>query len=185
MSLLVLQMLQLQDPVVDEVGFVYEKEAIYDWLSRQPGGGQQPVRAPIAGLACFLCSISASRAPDVTLLVMRHPSHLVPLIASWSCCLNAFFELHPDSTTIAGTCQDHFDILVSVQLCAILSPKAASRRHSRWCGLRSRSSVHRNHRLQRRTTCSTCKSSKYDGRRWPGNSLWQVFRDSTELWRSR
>ena len=82
MTLPVLQMLQLKDPVVDEVGFVYEKEAIYDWLSRQPGGGQQPVRAPIAGLACFLCSIFTSQAPDVTWLVMRHSSHLVPLIAS-------------------------------------------------------------------------------------------------------
>lgn len=57
MSLLVLQMLQLKDPVVDEVGFVYEKEAIYDWLRKQPGGGQQPVRAPIAGLACFLYKV--------------------------------------------------------------------------------------------------------------------------------
>ena len=46
-----LQMLLLKDPVVDEVGFVYEKEAIYDWLRKQPGGGQLPVRAPIAGVA--------------------------------------------------------------------------------------------------------------------------------------
>ncbi|CAK0752887.1 hypothetical protein CVIRNUC_002179 [Coccomyxa viridis] len=44
------EMLQLKDPVVDEVGFVYEKEAIYDWLRKQPGGGQQPVRAPIAAV---------------------------------------------------------------------------------------------------------------------------------------
>ena len=82
MSLPVLQMLQLKDPVVDEVGFVYEKEAIYHWLSRQPGSGQQPVRAPIAGLDCFLCTLSTVYSSDVTLLVMHHSSHLVPLITS-------------------------------------------------------------------------------------------------------
>ena len=76
-SLLVLQMLQLKDPVVDEVGFVYEKEAIYDWLRKQPGGGQQPVKAPIAGLAWFLSNVSTIQLPNVTLLVIHLSSDLV------------------------------------------------------------------------------------------------------------
>ena len=46
-----LQMLSLKDPVVDEMGFVYEKEAILQWLANQPGAGRYPVRAPIAGEA--------------------------------------------------------------------------------------------------------------------------------------
>ncbi len=46
-----LQMLSLKDPVVDEMGFVYEKDAIFQWLANQPGAGRFPVRAPIAGEA--------------------------------------------------------------------------------------------------------------------------------------
>ena len=34
---------------MDEMGFVYEKDAIFQWLSSQPGAGRLPVRAPIAG----------------------------------------------------------------------------------------------------------------------------------------
>lgn len=50
-------MLNLKEPVVDEMGFVYEKEGIYDWLSKQPGGGRNPVRAPIAGTAALLACL--------------------------------------------------------------------------------------------------------------------------------
>lgn len=45
---------------MDEVGFVYEKEAIIDWLSKQQGGGRHPVRAPFAGTALLLCLSAAS-----------------------------------------------------------------------------------------------------------------------------
>lgn len=41
-----MQVLSLMDPVVDEVGFVYEREAIEGYLSRH---GSRPVDAPIAG----------------------------------------------------------------------------------------------------------------------------------------
>jgi len=43
------QMLSLKEPVVDGMGFVYEKAAVFDWLSKQQGDGRTPVRAPIAG----------------------------------------------------------------------------------------------------------------------------------------
>lgn len=43
------QVLDLTEPVADEVGFVYEKEAIENYLMRQPGQGSRPVNAPIAG----------------------------------------------------------------------------------------------------------------------------------------
>lgn len=62
-----LQMLSLKDPVVDEMGFVYEKEAIFQWLANQPGAGRYPVRAPIAGEALLtsltpaIASLHASR----------------------------------------------------------------------------------------------------------------------------
>ena len=70
-----LQMLSLKEPVVDEMGFVYEKDAVFHWLSGQPGAGRTPVRAPIAGEAssgipaltrctpqCFMACIC--RAPE-------------------------------------------------------------------------------------------------------------------------
>ena len=62
-----LQMLSLKDPVVDEMGFVYEKEAVFQWLSNQPGGGRFPVRAPIAGKALRYTIVSTAFA--------RHRSH--------------------------------------------------------------------------------------------------------------
>lgn len=40
------QVLNLKEPVVDEVGFVYEKESIEGWLVPH---GNRPVEAPIAG----------------------------------------------------------------------------------------------------------------------------------------
>ena len=43
------QVLEITEPVVDEVGFVYEREAIVDYLRRQAGQGIRPVNAPIAG----------------------------------------------------------------------------------------------------------------------------------------
>lgn len=43
------EVLDISDPVVDNVGFVYEREAIEDYLRRQPGQGNRPLNAPIAG----------------------------------------------------------------------------------------------------------------------------------------
>ena len=61
-------MLNLKEPVVDEMGFVYEKEGIYDWLSKQPGGGRNPVRAPIAGTAALLACLQSHMKHHAQLL---------------------------------------------------------------------------------------------------------------------
>lgn len=48
---------------MDEMGFVYEKDAVFHWLSSQPGAGRSPVRAPIAGEA-FLASCTHPMHPE-------------------------------------------------------------------------------------------------------------------------
>ena len=61
-----MQMLNLKEPVVDEMGFVYEKEAIFEWLSKQQGDGRTPVRAPIAGEPPPLTPLPLNNSPCVS-----------------------------------------------------------------------------------------------------------------------
>lgn len=53
MACVLAQVLNLNEPVVDEVGFVYERKAIEQYLSQY---GNRPANAPIAGKnrSCFL-----------------------------------------------------------------------------------------------------------------------------------
>ena len=52
--------MDLKDPVEDQLGFVYERAAILDWFTHQPGRGDVPVDAPFAG--------EARRGPDFSCL---------------------------------------------------------------------------------------------------------------------
>lgn len=60
------QMLNLKEPLVDEMGFVYEKEAIFDWLSKQQGDGRIPVKAPIAGEPPLMTPLPPNNSPCVS-----------------------------------------------------------------------------------------------------------------------
>ncbi|BDA46158.1 probable E3 SUMO-protein ligase MMS21 [Coccomyxa sp. Obi] len=59
------EVLDLTEPVVDEVGFVYEREAIEDYLRRQPGQGNRPVNAPIAGTSHKITIAGLKKASKV------------------------------------------------------------------------------------------------------------------------
>ena len=49
------QVLDLKEPVEDQLGFVYEHAAIMDWFRHQDGRGDTPVDAPFAGRGFGTC----------------------------------------------------------------------------------------------------------------------------------
>eukprot|EP00884_Botryococcus_braunii_P014767 jgi/Botrbrau1/23291/Bobra.0102s0032.2 len=58
------QILDLKEPVVDQMGFVYEKVEILAWL-RSQGRGPASVMAPVVGTTHFISEASLKRAHRV------------------------------------------------------------------------------------------------------------------------